>query len=231
MVSFFDLQLFADSEPGMPPAAEETAAGIFAAKSADGPSPARQARPFEDGQMPQGQGGPGASPKQNGQPAASAAAQNPAEKPVDLNFAQAFADAQLDYDPGQAQEFKQVLTEAGVKDNAVANRLAGYVLAQQGKAQEALYAEAVREFGGTPAEPGEKFEEAQIKAGRAIEALEMRVPGLRAALSRSPLDYDVRVLKALAVVGDMVGEDGSSLGGGAAHAGAGVASMYFPNSR
>jgi hypothetical protein len=150
---------------------------------------------------------------------------------VDFNLAQAFAEARVAFDPAVAAEYKKVLAEAGVKDNEVANKLAGYVLAQEGKALAALYEEAVKEFGGTAAEPGEKFKEAQVKAGRAMDALEKKVPGLREALSKSPLDYDVRVLKALAAVGEMVGEDGNFMGGGQS-SGAGVtAADYFPNSK
>ncbi|MDR3349763.1 MAG: hypothetical protein LBO03_09270 [Acidaminococcales bacterium] len=168
-----------------------------------------------------------------GQPAAGQppAGEKPADKPVDFNLAQAFAEARVAFDPAVAKEYEKVLAEAGVKDNQVANKLAGYVLAQEGKALGALYEEAVKEYGGTPQEPGEKFKEAQAKAGRAMEALEKKVPGLREALSKSPLDYDVRVLKALAAVGEVVGEDGNFMGGGGS-SGAGVTARdYFPNSK
>jgi hypothetical protein len=197
----------AQEAQGTPPAAPKPDAAISAAgqESPEGAKP----------------GGEGA-----GKPV-----EKPAEKPVDFNLAEAFAEARVAFDPALAAEYKKVLAAAGVRDNQVANRLAGFVLSQQGKALSALYEEAVKEYGGTPAEPGERFRQEQAKAGRAMEALEKKVPGLREALSKSPLDYDVRVLKALAAVGDLVGEDGSFMGGGQS-SGAGVsAADYFPNSR
>ncbi|MDR2006504.1 MAG: hypothetical protein LBP78_04605, partial [Acidaminococcales bacterium] len=95
-------------------------------------------------------------------PAKAQAGESPAPE---LNLAPAFAGAGVAFDPAVADEYRKVLVEAGVRDNEVANRLAGFVLSQQGKALSALYEEAVKEYGGTPAEPGEKFRAAQVKAG------------------------------------------------------------------
>lgn len=241
----FDLQLFAEEGPPagnpLPGAAVQNPAPATDGQvpnapgkagvrppATDGPSPASAARPFEDEQVSNAPAAAGSQPPADGQtPNAPPAKDGQAEK-VELNLAQAFADARAAYDPGQAGEIAAVLKEAGVKENATANKLAAWVLTQQQRVQEALLEETLKEFGGTKENPGEKLKEARLKAGRAMDALEKKVPGLRDSLRQSVLDADVRVLKALAAVGELVGEDGNFMGG-AGNAGApSVASLYFP---
>ena len=215
----FDLQLFAEEGQAgnSPPVSNTPAAG-----AGEGVTP------------PAGNPLPGAAvqnpaPSPAGNPPATDK-QTPEKETAELNLAQAFADARAAYDPGQAGEIAAVLKEAGVKENATANKLAAWVLTQQQRVEEALLEETLKEFGGTKENPGEKLKEARLKAGRAMEALEKKVPGLRDSLRQSVLDADVRVLKALAAVGELVGEDGNFMGG-VGNAGApSVASLYFPKS-
>jgi hypothetical protein len=204
----WDLQLFAEDGQAGERAAPPGAPAVPSGDAAPSPAPV-----------------PGNTPEGSNPPPA-AAEQNPA-KEAEINLTEAYAEAKTTFNPQQAGEIGSVLKEAGVKDNAVANKLAAWVLTQQQRMETELLDETLKEFGGTKDNPGEKLKEARLKAGRAMEALEKKAPGLREALRQSPLDYDVRVLKALAAVGEMAGEDGNFMGG-AASEGASVASLYFP---
>jgi hypothetical protein len=213
----FYLQLFAE-EAGSP---ADSAGGGAVPVAGNGAVPG--VVPAAKGPEP----GAGAAPAQGQAPAAPPDKEGAA---AEFNLAQAFADARSPYDPGQAGEIAQVLKGAGVKENAVANKLAAWVLTQQQRVEEALLDETLREFGGTRDNPGERLKEARAQAGRAMEALEKKVPGLRDSLRQSVLDADVRVLKALAAVGEMVGEDGNFMGGVGNAGASSVASLYFPKS-
>ena len=146
------------------------------------------------------------------------------EKPqeVSFDFSELEKELNLKIDSEKNASFVEVLKNSGITDNKVANGLAKYGVqyalqemeAYQQERSETLYKESVEAYGGTVDHPSEAYLIDRSKAGIALQALEKHVPGLRQALVESNVDNSVQMLKAFALIGDLVGEDGNLMAGG-----------------
>ena len=75
------------------------------------------------------------------------------------------------------------------------------------------------------------FNERVAKAGTALQAIEKKVPEIRAVLERAGVGNNLHMLNALALIGEMVGESGNFMYGGGGMQVEDTAGLYFRNSK
>lgn len=133
-------------------------------------------------------------------------------------------------DETSLREFSALAGKIGLSGEA-ANELAGYGFSFAQKAQEAVLRQRTEEVKGwgeeAKRELGARFDEVVGCAGKGIEVLERQIPGIRQALNETGAGNRVEIIRAIAYLGSLVGEDGGKGLGGAMGASAGR-SMY-PN--
>lgn len=127
-------------------------------------------------------------------------------------------------------EFSEIARSVGLSNDA-ANKLAGYGLSFAQKAQEAVMQQQEQMINNWGEEArkelGVKFDTTVTQAGIGIEALEKVIPNIRQALNETGAGNRVEIIKAIAYLGEMVGEDsGKGLGGGKVSTGG---SSMYPN--
>ncbi len=116
----------------------------------------------------------------------------------------------MEYDEGAANAFATVAKEVGLTgEQAKAVAAYGMKYAQEGmNAFARAWAEEVTGWAAAAQnELGTNFDSTVHKAGAGIEALEKAVPGIRQALNETGAGNRVELVKAFAMIGELVGED------------------------
>ena len=152
---------------------------------------------------------------------------NNTDASVGFDFTETADSFSVPLDEAATGAFTNVLKDVGISDNAKANALAkfgieyaqnAYVKMQTDRINS-QYDAAIKEFGGSANNPGEKFNTAVSQAARALSAIEQKVPDIRAAIVENGVDCDVRFIKMFAYLGSVLGEDKNLMtSGSAAHA-------------
>jgi len=132
------------------------------------------------------------------------------------------------YDEAAAAAFTSVAKEAGLTGSQ-AQTLAGYGMkfAQEGMvAMARARAEEVHGWAvSAKTELGAQFDSTVHAAGTGIEAVEKVIPGLRQALDETGAGNRIELIRAFALIGNLVGEDNFRGFGSAA----GTKSTLYPN--
>lgn len=185
-MDFFDLQLFAD-EGGAADAAGAVEAPAAEAAAVEGAAPAAEA---------------------------------PAEQPASTLLGGAEDEAAWDfrsvvpegmaYDEQSASAFSAIAKEAGLT-GAQAQKLAAYGMQYAHDGISAMREAQAQQIAGwaeqTKKELGSEFDSTVRRAGTGIEAIERSIPGLRQALNETGAGNRIELVKAFALVGQLVGED------------------------
>ena len=162
-----------------------------------------------------------------------------AAEPVKLDFTELAKELGVEIDQKKNEAFKELLLANGVTNQEQANNLTKFGLQYAGEQMQemmiaknhAMFDETVKHYGGTPENPGERFEAAVGKAGKALEHIEKTIPGIRDALEQSGVDCSLPMVQLFEMLGDMVGEDGNFATGGTAAGQQVKASDFFPNTK
>jgi len=204
-MDLFDLQLFAD-EGGAAEAAGAVEAPAAEAAAVESAAPAAEAQPAEQTQSTLLGG---------------------AEDEAAWDFRSVVPEG-MAYDEQSASAFAAIAKEAGLS-GAQAQKLAAYGMqyARDGiSAMQEAYAQQIAGWGeATKKELGAEFDATVRRAGTGIEAIERSIPGLRKALNETGAGNRIELVKAFAMVGQLVGE-GDFKGFGAAPA---ASTTRYPN--
>ena len=132
----------------------------------------------------------------------------------------------MEYSEEQATAFGAVAKECGLTQ-AQASKLAAYGMqyAQGGvQAAQAAHQAQVAEWATTAkTELAGDYDKTVAMAARGIRAVETKVPGIRQMLDETGAGNRIEMIRMLAELGALTGEDGGHTGGGAA---AGTPSIY-----
>jgi len=203
-MDFFDLQLFAD-EGGAAESAGAVEAPAAEAAAVESAAPVAEAQPAEQ----------------------QATLLGGAEDAAAWDF-RGLVPEGMAYDEQSASAFSAVAREAGLT-GAQAQKLAAYGMqyAREGiTAMQQAYAQQISGWGeATKQELGAEFDATVRRAGTGIEAIERSIPGLRQALNETGAGNRIELVKAFALVGQLVGE-GDFKGFGAAPA---ASTTKYPN--
>lgn len=125
----------------------------------------------------------------------------------------------MEYDEESAKAFGEVARKAGLSQEQAAS-IASYgmqylqhgvdMAMQQITATQQQWGEAAKK------ELGAQFDATVAKAAIGIDALETKVPGLRAVLNETGAGNRIEMIRMMAAVGELVGEDRGVSGGTAA---------------
>lgn len=206
----FDLQLFADgAEGGAPPEGAEAST--------------------EGGAPPEGKGGIGADNNTilGGKPPEGGDSGQDAAVPETYDFKGVVPEG-MDYDQAAAEAFSTVARSCGLTQDQAAKVAAyGMNYMQAGVASFENQVTATIQGWGEEAkkELGADFAATTQKAAIGIEAMEKTIPNLRAALNETGAGNRIEIIRALAMVGELFGEDKNRLSGAAATA----AKNIYPN--
>lgn len=208
----FDLQLFAD-----PPA-----------DGGDGGAPA------PDPGTPGGDDGTGDSGSQTGNTILGGAGNNdqaqggnnsgnnaapPAGAPESYDFSNIVPEG-MEYDEVSARAFGEVARKAGLsQEQASAVATYGMQYMRQGvEAAQTAFNQQVEDWGvQAQRELGGAFEETKAKAAVAMNRFEQQIPGLRQMFGETGAGNRIEMIRLMAAVGDLVGEDGGHGDNGNGH--------------
>ena len=212
----FDLQLFAEEAPAEPELAGETAPAEGNAEPAGG---SQQGTTIlgGTGQQAEPQGQEGEGQQEEGAPTGA---------PEAYDFKSIVPEG-MEYDESQAQAFGEIARKAGLSQEQ-ASSIASYGMQymQQGVNMAMQQIAAERQQWGEQArqELGANFDATVAKAAVGIDRLEQKVPGLRDIFDKTGAGNRIEMIRLMAAVGDLVGEDGG-------HSGytAGGAKSVYPN--
>jgi len=190
-----DLQLFAD-EGGADAGAVE--------------APAAEAATVE-GSAPVG--GEAAEQPAGGQPAAEqqqgSTLLGGAEQEAAWDFRSSVPEGMV-YDEQSAAAFSAIAREAGLTGEQ-AQKLAAYGMQYARDGISAMREAQAQQIAGwaeqTKKELGSEFDATVRRAGTGIEAIERSIPGIRQALNETGAGNRIELVKAFALVGQLVGED------------------------
>ena len=226
MSVFFDLQNFAEGADGGAAAPEQGAGG------GDG-----QGAPVapEAGGGGGGQGAPSTAARSPSPALAGEASGNnntilgggsPAGVPDVYDFKAVVPDG-MDYDEKAAAAFGEVARKAGLSQEQ-AGAVAAYGLRymQEGvdAAMQAVYETQSAWADAARTELGGQFEATVARAAAARDALSTKVPGLSAMLNETGAGNRIEMIRLMAAVGELIGEDGGVRGGNA-----GQEKSIYPN--
>ncbi|MGP1470940.1 MAG: hypothetical protein ACTTJE_05015 [Schwartzia sp. (in: firmicutes)] len=210
----FDLQLFAEEAEGAPSAGGAGDAGGAAGGEGAGQNAAQSAAKG-------GLGGDNATilgGKDAGQTAGV---------PEAYDFKSAVPEG-MTYDEEAATAFSGVARDCGLSQEQAA-KVAAYgmqYLGAQAAAFEAQVAATIQGWGEeAKKELGTAFTETTHKAAIGIEAMEKTIPNLRAALNETGAGNRIEIIRALAMAGELLGEDKNRLTG----SGADTMKNIYPN--
>ncbi|BEU87829.1 hypothetical protein TAMA11512_12930 [Selenomonas sp. TAMA-11512] len=121
----------------------------------------------------------------------------------------------MEYDESSAQEFSELAKKAGLTQ-AQAGEIAAYGMAYMKRGQESV----IEDIKSTMASWGEEakrelgtaFDTTLATAKRGLNAMESRIPGLGKALDLTGAGNRVEIIRLLAEVGKLTGEDGGQSG-------------------
>lgn len=199
----FDLQLFAEEAEGAPAAGGAGDAGGAAGGEGAGQNAAQSSAKG-------GLGGDnatilGTKPPEAGVPKEAA--------PEVYDFKSAVPEG-MTYDEEAATAFSAVARDCGLTQEQAA-KVAAYGMKYMGAGIEAFEAQVAATIQGWGEEAkkdlGAEFTATTQKAAIGIEALEKTIPNLRAALNETGAGNRIEIIRALAMVGDLVGEDTNRL--------------------
>lgn len=142
---------------------------------------------------------------------------------VEYDFKDAVPEG-MEYDEESAKAFAGVAKEMGFTKEQ-ASKLAGYGMTYAGNMVRAAQQQAeqqridtIKSWGESAKQAlGSDFQSTVRKAGIGIEALSAKIPGLREAFNETGAGNRVEMIRLMAIVGDLVGEDyghDGSAGGG-----------------
>ena len=242
MSVFFDLQNFAEGADGGAAAPEQGAGGgdgqgASVAPEAGGggggqgaPAPAAGAAGGANGSTAADGTKPGGGTILGGTGKDGAAAQggggSPAGVPDVYDFKAVVPDG-MDYDEKAAAAFGAVARKAGLSQEQ-AGAVAAYGLRYMQEGVDAAM-QAVLETQSAWAdaartELGGQFEATVARAAAARDALSTKVPGLSAMLNETGAGNRIEMIRLMAAVGELIGEDGGVRGGNA-----GQEKSIYPN--
>lgn len=220
----FDLQRFAEEAGGDAGAGAASIVG----GAQEGGAEAGAADPAKDA------GGAQAAASANAQETGANAKQNAAnaeetganaqEKTEGAPEAYDFHDAVpegMEYDEASAKAFGALAKECNLTQ-AQASKLAAYGMEYMkngvGALQQAQAAQREQWAKDAKTELAGDFDNTVAKCGIAMDALQQKVPGLREAMNETGAGNRIEVIRAMAVLGELLGEDrGHGAGGAAAH--------------
>lgn len=114
------------------------------------------------------------------------------------------------YDEQSASAFSAVAKEAGLTGEQ-AQKLAAYGMQYARDGISAMREAQAQQIAGwaeqTKKELGSEFDSTVRRAGTGIEAIERSIPGLRQALNETGAGNRIELVRAFALVGQLVGED------------------------
>ena len=125
----------------------------------------------------------------------------------------------MEYDEKSAGEYSALARECGLTQEQ-ASKIASYGMnLMKGNAEAAMQAmqqQRAQWAENAKTELGADFAPTVAKCGVAMEALDRKIPGLRQAFDETGAGNRIEVIKAMAMLGELIGEDrGHSAGGGA----------------
>ncbi len=125
----------------------------------------------------------------------------------------------MEYDEKSAGEYGALARECGLTQEQ-ANKIASYGMnLMKGNAEAAMQAmqqQRAQWAENAKTELGADFAPTVAKCGVAMEALDRKIPGLRQAFDETGAGNRIEAIKAMAMLGELIGEDrGHSAGGGA----------------
>ena len=215
MSVFFDLQNFAEGADGGAAAPEQGAGGgdgQGAPAPAAGAAGGADAAAGADGTKPGGGTILGGTGKDG---AAAEGGGSPAGVPDVYDFKAALPPG-MDYDEKAAAAFGEVARKAGLSQEQ-AGAVAAYGLRymQQGvdAAMQAVYETQSAWADAARTELGGQFEATVARAAAARDALATKVPGLTAMLNETGAGNRIEMIRLMAAVGELIGEDGGVRGG------------------
>lgn len=216
MSVFFDLQNFAEGADGGAAAPEQGAGGgdgQGAPAPAAGAAGGADAAAGADGTKPGGGTILGGTGKDGA--AAEGGGGSPAGVPDVYDFKAALPPG-MDYDEKAAAAFGEVARKAGLSQEQ-AGAVAAYGLRymQQGvdAAMQAVYETQSAWADAARTELGGQFEATVARAAAARDALATKVPGLTAMLNETGAGNRIEMIRLMAAVGELIGEDGGVRGG------------------
>ncbi|ANR70650.1 hypothetical protein AXF19_06435 [Selenomonas sp. oral taxon 126] len=217
MSVFFDLQNFAEGADGGAAAPEQGAGGgdgQGAPAPAAGAAGGADAAAGADGTKPGGGTILGGTGKDG---AAAEGDGSPAGVPDVYDFKAVVPDG-MDYDEKAAAAFGEVARKAGLsQEQAGAVAAYGLQYMQEGvdAAMQAVYETQSAWADAARTELGGQFEATVARAAAARDALSTKVPGLSAMLNETGAGNRVEMIRLMAAVGELIGEDGGVRGGAA----------------
>lgn len=114
------------------------------------------------------------------------------------------------YDEKQAKDFATIGKQAGLTNEQM-SQLAVYGMnyaKETAEAIEAAYIQQVEDWGKQAKEElGNDFDATINTCGKGIEALEKKIPNIRQALNETGAGNRIEVIRAMALVGELVSED------------------------
>lgn len=226
MSVFFDLQNFAEGADGGAAAPEQGAGGgdgQGAPAPAAGAAGGADAAAGADGTKPGGGTILGGTGKDG---AAAEGDGSPAGVPDVYDFKAVVPDG-MDYDEKAAAAFGEVARKAGLsQEQAGAVAAYGLQYMQQGvdAAMQAVLETQSAWADAARTELGGQFEATVARAAAARDALSTKVPGLSAMLNETGAGNRVEMIRLMAAVGELIGEDGGVRGGAA-----GAEKSIYPN--
>ena len=189
----------------------------FAGEGADGDAPAPDAGGDGGGEGNNAPANPEAGDDGNG---------TPAGVPDAYDF-KAIVPEGMDYDEEAAAAFGEVAKKAGLSQEQ-AGTIAAYGMQymQQGvdAAMQAVYETQSAWADAARTELGGQFEATVARAAAARDALATKVPGLTAMLNETGAGNRIEMIRLMAAVGELIGEDGGVRGGAA-----GAEKSIYPN--
>jgi hypothetical protein len=125
----------------------------------------------------------------------------------------------MEYDEKSAGEYGALARECGLTQEQ-ASKIASYGMnLMKGNAEAAMQAmqqQRAQWAENAKTELGADFAPTVAKCGVAMEALDRKIPGLRQAFDETGAGNRIEVIRAMAMLGELIGEDrGHSAGGGA----------------
>ena len=150
----------------------------------------------------------------------------PAGVPQTYDFKNIVPDG-MDYDEASAAAFGEVAKKAGLsQEQAIAIAAYGMQYMQQGAdaALKAVYDTQAAWADEARTQLGGKFDATVAKAAAARDALAAKVPGFTAMLNETGAGNRVEMIRLMAAVGELIGEDGGDRNGSA-----GTEKSIYPN--
>lgn len=134
-------------------------------------------------------------------------AQTEQTEPINYDFKELVGEA---YDETKANEFTELLKGSNLPADK-ANEIVQYGLKYAQEAQEHIAQQRMEEVKGwgeeTKTTLGKDFDSTVQKCGIAIERIETEIPNIRQVLNETGIGNKVEVVKAFALLGDLLSED------------------------